>query len=355
MKNIIEIMTKIDDPFHTFVIAEAGSNWKAGSFEEDLHRAKQLIDVASQKGADAIKFQTYKSETVFVPEAGKIDYLLKKGINDSINEIFDNLSMPYEMIPTLHDYCKQKKIQFMSTPFSISDAKALDPYVEIHKIASFEINHVRLLEFLAKTGKPILISTGASSYDEIDFAVNIVQNAGNDQIGLLQCTSKYPAPIESLNLSAIPNMKSRYKIPIGFSDHSMDPLIGPLMGIGFGATFVEKHFTLDRNLPGPDHPFALNPDELGLMIDSIRKADLAKGDGSKNVQEIEEELYRVGKRAIQAIKDIKKGDKLMEGTNFEILRPGMRTRGIEPRFLSDIEGKTATKDIPLGEGITEYE
>ena len=346
---------KFDDPNHTFIIAEAGSNWKVNSFEEDLKQAKKLIKTAAIAGADAVKFQTYRPETVFVPEAGKIKYLSEKGINETINEIFEKLSMPYEMIPELSDFCKKEKIMFMSTPFSITDAKEVDPYVEIHKVASFEINHVRLLEFLAKIKKPILISTGASSYDEIDFAVNLVKKNGNNLIGLFQCTSKYPAPIEELNLNVIPKMKSRYNLPIGLSDHSMDPLIGPLTAISLGATFIEKHFTLDRNLPGPDHPFALIPNELELMVKSIRKAEKSKGTGEKTVLEIENELRSAGTRAIQAIKNIKKGEILKEGVNFDVLRPGNRTRGLEPRFLNEINGKKSTKDISLGDGILEYE
>ena len=346
---------KFNDSNHTLIIAEAGSNWKVGSYEDDLKQAKKLIKTAADAGADAVKFQTYRSETVFVPEAGKINYLSEKGINENINDIFKKLSMPYEMIPELSDFCKKENIMFMSTPFSINDAKQVDPYVEIHKIASFEINHVRLLEFLAKIKKPILISTGASTYDEIDFAVNLIKQNGNNMIGLFQCTSKYPTPIEELNLNVIPKMKSRYNLPIGLSDHSMDPLIGPITAIGLGATFIEKHFTLDRNLPGPDHPFALVPSELELMVKSIRKADKAKGTAEKQILEIENELRHAGTRAIQAIKNIKKGEILQEGVNFEILRPGNRTRGLEPRFLNEMNGKKATKDISLGEGILEYE
>jgi len=338
---------------HTFVIAEAGSNWKVGSYEKDLQQAKKLIDVAKNSGADAVKFQTYKAETVFVPEAGKIDYLLEKGIDTSINEIFDYLSMPYEMLPELHQYCKENEIMFMSTPFSVKDAEEINPFVEIHKVASFEINHIRMLEYLAKTGKPILISTGASTYEEIDFAVNLLKENGNAEIGLFQCTSKYPSPIESLNLSVIQKMYERYQLPIGFSDHSMDPIVAPICAVGFGAKFIEKHFTLDRNLPGPDHPFALNPTELKLMIDNIRKADITKGSNKKLVLKEEEELRQVGKRAIQAITEIKAGDILHEGKNFEILRPGKRSRGIDPRFLKDIEGKKSKLDIKIGDGIKE--
>ena len=259
------------------------------------------------------------------------------------------------MISELSQICNDEKIIFMSTPFSVEDAKQIDPFVSLHKIASFEINHVRLIEFLSKTEKPILISTGASTFDEIDFAVNLIKNNKNNEIGLLQCTSKYPAPIESLNLSAIPKMKERYNIPIGFSDHSVEPLIGPLTAVGLGATIIEKHFTLDKNLPGPDHSFAITPQELELMVKSIRQADKTKGNGKKIILNEEQELLLFAKRRIQAIKDIRKGDILKEGFNFEVLRPGNRIRGLEPRFLDKINGAKSTKDVLKGDGITEFE
>lgn len=340
---------------HTFVIAEAGSNWKCGSFEEDLKQAKDLIKIAAKAGADVVKFQTYRADTLYAVDAGKSNYLIKQGMDENINNIFEYLSMPYEMIPELANYCKHENILFMSTPFSVRDAKEVDQYVELHKVASYEINHVRLLEFLAATKKPVLISTGASTYTEIDFAVNLMKKNKTDKIGLLQCTSKYPAPIESLNLSVIPKMKSRYNLPIGLSDHSIDPIIGPLIAVGFGATVIEKHFTIDKNLPGPDHKFALTPNELEMMIQSIRRADRAKGTGDKQILEEEIELRRFATRSIQAIKNITKGEILREGFNFEILRPGNRSRGMEPRFLDEINGKKATKNIEIGEGITEYE
>ena len=350
-----KIHLKIDDPNHTFIIAEAGSNWKSGSYEEDLEQAKKLIKIASNSGADAVKFQTYRADTVYAYNAGNSNYLAEQGINKEINEIFEYLSMPYEMISELSQICNDEKIIFMSTPFSVEDAKQIDPFVSLHKIASFEINHVRLIEFLSKTEKPILISTGASTFDEIDFAVNLIKNNKNNEIGLLQCTSKYPAPIESLNLSTIPKMKERYNIPIGFSDHSVEPLIGPLTAVGLGATIIEKHFTLDKNLPGPDHSFAITPQELELMVKSIRQADKTKGNGKKIILDEEQELLLFAKRRIQAIKDIRKGDILKEGFNFEVLRPGNRIRGLEPRFLDKINGAKSTKDVLKGDGITEFE
>jgi N,N'-diacetyllegionaminate synthase len=335
---------------HTFVIAEAGSNWKVGEFDEDIQMAKKLIKVAKESDADAIKFQTYRSDTVYVKNAGKSDYLSKNGINENINEIFDRLSMPYEMIPELSKYCKKLGIKFMSTPFSVQDAKKIDPFVEIHKIASFEINHVRLLEFISKTKKPIIVSTGASTLNEIDFAMELFKN-NNNEVAFLQCTSKYPASISSLNLSVIPKIKERYNVNVGLSDHSIDPIIAPLVAIGFGANIIEKHFTIDKNLRGPDHSFALNPTELKQMIENIRYADAAKGTGEKKILEEEEELRKYATRSIQAIKEIKKGEIFQESINIEVLRPGNKKRGIEARFLESIVGKQANKDYEEGEGI----
>lgn len=332
-----------------------GSNWKCGNYKDDLNQAKKLISVASSAGADAVKFQTFRPETVYAPGAGKSQYLSKSGVDKDIDQLFEYLSMPYEMIPELADYCEKKDIVFMSTPFSPKDAEEINPYVPIHKIASFEINHIRLLEYLIKTKKPILISTGACSYDDIDFAINLIKSHNHEKIGLLQCTSQYPCDLKSLNLSVIPNLKSRYNLPIGLSDHSIDPIIGPIMAVGLGATVIEKHFTLDKNLTGPDHAFALQPNELELMVKSIRQAESTKGNGQKKILDVEMELREFATRSLQAIMKIKKGDILIENENFQVLRPGNRIKGSSPRFLFKVNGKRALTDIDIGDGITEFE
>jgi N-acetylneuraminate synthase len=342
---------KLDDLSHTFVIAEAGSNWKYGTYKQDLNMAKKLINTAVNAGADAVKFQTYRAETVYVPNAGPSGYLSKSGIKKDITEIFTKLSMPYEMLDELEKYCMKKNIVFMSTPFSVSDAKEVDKHVKIHKVASYEINHVRLLEFLAKTRKPIIVSTGASNYEEIDFAIKTLRKNGAKNIILMQCTSKYPAILESLNLRAIPEMKKRYKIPIGLSDHSIDPIIAPLMAIGLGATIIEKHFTINKKAKGPDHKFALEPDELSAMISAIRLADKTKGNGIKKVLNEEKELRKYAVRSVQAIRKIKKGQEFVEDVNVAVLRPGNRRRGADARFLTKITGRRSRRDIGVGDGI----
>lgn len=334
-----------------FIIAEAGSNWKVGSYNADLKRAKKLIQIAAQSGADAIKFQVFRASTVYVPNAGNSDYLEKSGIKKSINKIFQKSEMPYGMLSEISDYCKKQNIEFMATAFSVEDAREINKYVKTHKVASYEINHIRLLEYLARTKKPIILSTGASNYDEIDFAVNLLKKHKVKKYALLQCTAKYPAPLESLNLDTIPQMRQKYKVPVGLSDHSTDPVIGPLVAVALGAIIIEKHFTLDKNLPGPDHKFALDPLELKKMIQSIRDAQKSFGEGKKRILDVEKELRGFAVRSIQAIKDIKKGDKFVEGYNIDTLRPGKRSRGAEARFLPKIIGKTSNKPIKLGNGV----
>ena len=292
---------------HVFIIAEAGSNWRCGTSAKDVKMAKSLIDVAVEAGADAVKFQTYKPETVYVPNAGDSDYLSGAGIKESITEIFKDLSMPYEMIPLLAEYCQKQNIQFMSTPFSIADAKAVDPYVKIHKIASYEISHARLIEFIAKTGKPVIISTGGATYEDIEWAINHFYKNGGKIISLMQCTAKYPAPLSTLNLNVIPEFINRFNIPIGLSDHSRDPIIGPIGAVALGATIIEKHFTLNNKLPGPDHSFAIMPDELKQMVKAIRQIEHALGSGTKEIQAEERELRNFAQRSIQATKEINKG------------------------------------------------
>lgn len=353
MKNLNKIhdFINFEGKDQVFVIAEAGSNWKARTFQASLKRAKKLIDVAADSGADAIKFQTFNPDLVYVQNAGKSNYLKKIGVSKTINEIFKENRMPYEMLPYLAKFCKKRKIMFMSTAFSVQDAKEIDPFVKIHKIASYEINHVRLLEYLASTKKPILISTGASNYDEITFAVNKIREKRNNKIILLQCTAKYPAPIESLNLRVITKLKEKYKVTVGLSDHSLDPIIAPINAVGLGAKVIEKHFTLDKSLSGPDHSFALNPSELKMMVKAIRDSELALGGNEKSILKEEIELRRFATRSIQAIKKIKKNEKLKEGENFDVLRPGNQIRGEEARFLNKINGKKANKNYKVGQGI----
>ena len=259
--------------------------------------------------------------------------------------------MPHKMLKELSRICKQEKILLMSTPFSVEDAIAVNKFVEIHKIAAFEINHIRLLEYLASTKKPIIISTGASNFSDIDFAVKLLQKKGVKEICLLQTTSKYPAPIESLNLSVIKQLKKRYLIPIGLSDHSINPILAPTLAIGLGATIIEKHFTLNKKFNGPDHNFALNSKELIQFVKTIRESEKALGNGIKKILKEEEELRKFATRSVQAINDISKNDVFVEGKNIDILRSGNQKRGEDARFLTKIVRKKSNRKIKLGDGV----
>ena len=340
-----KISTKI------FVIAEAGSNWKAGNYQQDLTRAKKMIQIASKCGADAIKFQTYNPETVYVKNAGKSNYLKKSGLKNDIYKIFQKYSMPYKMIQPLADHCKKHKILFMSTPFSVNDAKAVNKFTKIHKIASFEINHIRLLEYLAQTKKPIILSTGASTHEEIKFAIKLLKKNNAREIFLLHTISEYPASINSFNLKVINELEKKYKLTIGLSDHSVDSICAPILAIGLGAKIIEKHFTLNKKLKGPDHSFALEPNELSKMISYIRMSEKMLGTSTKMIFSNERELQRFAKRSIQAIKTIHIGEKFVEDKNFNILRPGNQKRGAEARFLNQIIGKKSKRKILPGQGI----
>ncbi len=255
-----------------------------------MEMAKALIDVAAQSKADAVKFQTFKPGKVYVPNAGKSEYLSEAGIKKPITEIFKDLSMPYSMLPELAAYAKGRGILFMSSVFSVESAEAVNPYVKIHKNASYEITHSRLIKFLAETGKPLVMSTGGADCEDIKWALNHFYQNGGKKIVLMQCTAKYPAPINTLNLRAIPELIKKFNVPVGLSDHSRDPIVGPVGAVALGAAVIEKHFTLHNRLPGPDHSFALTPGELEKMVKAIRSCEQALGTGQKEPQAEEQEL-----------------------------------------------------------------
>lgn len=335
-----------------YVIAEAGSNWRMGTPARDRAMARALIDVAVEAGADAVKFQTYRPETVYVANSGESDYLAEAGIKQDISSIFADLAMPYEMIPELAEYCRRLGIDFMSTPFSPADFAAIDPHVAVHKVASYEISHTHLLRLAAQSGKPLVLSTGASDEADIAWAVETYRAAGGRDLCLLQCTAKYPAPLESMNLAAIPTLKNRFGVAVGLSDHSREPSLAPVMAVTLGGRVIEKHYTLDNRLPGPDHSFALTPAELARLVADVRAAEAALGDGVKQVLEAEGELAAFARRGLQAIRDIAPGDAFVEGENFAILRPGKQTLGVHPRHLPAFEGRTAARAVKAGAGLS---
>ena len=334
-----------------YIIAEAGSNWRMGTPERDLVMAKRLIDAAVEAGADAVKFQTYRAETVYAPNAGMVAYLDKNGIGEDIHAIFRDLSMPYEMVGVLHQYCCAKNIDFMSSAFSQADFDAVDPYVSVHKIASYEVSHLRLLELAARSGKPVFLSTGVSEEHDIAWAIDILRKEGCKEITLMQCTIKYPTPPETVNLRAMVRLREVFGLPVGLSDHSRHPVYAPAGAVALGATVVEKHFTIDNRLPGPDHFFAITAEELKEMVQAIRNIELMLGSSAKNVQDVEQEMYHFGRRRIQTTRAIAVGEQLLEGDNIAILRPGNQAQGLHPMFLEKMEGRIATRALSAGAGV----
>jgi N-acetylneuraminate synthase len=252
--------------------------------------------------------------------------------------------MPLDWIKELAHRCDELGIHFLSTPFDEAAVDALNDHVPAFKIASYELTHIPLIDHAARCGKPLIISTGAGTLNEIEEAIRTARAAGNDQICLTQCTASYPAPLETLNLAVIPALKKTFGVPVGLSDHSQDPLVAPAAAVAIGANIVEKHFTLSRDLPGPDHSFALEPSELRSMVSTIRGVEAALGTDNKAPQEIERELagYR---RGIYARTSLEKDHVLVSSDLIVLRRPGSPSTGLEPRHLSRLVGKRLTRDV----------
>ena len=329
----------------SFIIAEAGSNHN-GSLEQ----ARKMIDVAAESGADAIKFQIFKAESLYSKYTPEFSYLKGK----STYELIKSIETPREWIKELAGYCKEKGIVFLASVFDFEAVDLLDKYVPAFKIASFEITDLELIKYAAEKGKPMIISTGMANLSEIEDAINAIKSVGNDDIDdiddiiLLHCNSLYPTPIEIVNLKAIETMRTAFKVPVGFSDHTLGIHI-PIAAVAMGACVIEKHFTLDRNLPGPDHSFAIEPDELKEMVNCIRNVEKARGSGIKEKSELEsEEMYIKARRSIHAKVDILKGTKITRDMLI-IKRPGY---GIRPKFIDIVVGRDVKKDIKEDEWIT---
>ncbi len=330
----------------TFIIGEAGSNCSLGSEARTLQLAKVMIEEAYRAGCDAVKFQLYKNDRIYVTNAGKAPYL-----DQDINEIFEEYALPPILVSQLYDYSKYVGIELMCSFFSEEDFEEVDPFVSRHKIASYEIRHLRLIEKAARSKKPLYLSTGASTIDDIEWAKSVFYKSGGKDLTLLHCTAQYPAQADSLNLNCIPSLRNEFKVPIGLSDHSSHPIYAPIAAVSLGAVAIEKHFTLHQKLPGPDHSFAINCEQLKDMCESIRHTEKILGVAKKEIFPQEKELASIARRGLQAIRLIQKGEKLLEGINVGILRPGLQRLGLHPKYIEDIEGKEASQNIPLGCGI----
>lgn len=335
--------TFIMDKNPCFLIAEAGVNHNG-----DVNLAKKLIDVAVDAGADAVKFQTFVTEDVLSINAPKADY--QKHTTDpseSQYEMIKKLELSKEEHKELIEYSKHKKILFLSTPF---DEKSVDLLLELGvpliKISSGEITNHPFLIYISKKGLPIILSTGMSTLEEVGEAVSVIKEAGCKDLTLLHCTSNYPVRFEDCNLRAMKTMTEAFNVPVGYSDHTLGTVV-PVAAAAMGACVIEKHFTLDKNLPGPDHKASLEPDELKDMVRSIRLVEKALGSSIKAPVESELEVRDVVRRSIVAKVEINRGTIITKDL-LAFKRPGI---GIAPKNIGLLIGKRTNKNIHKDEII----
>ena len=326
-----------------FVIAEAGVNHNG-----DIEIAKKLVDVAAEAGADAVKFQTFKAEKLVCRDAKKAEYQLET--TDKAETQYDmlkKLELTVQMHEILMEHCDKKKIMFLSTPFDLDSLKLLSEIgVHIHKIPSGEITNLPYLREVGKHHKQTILSTGMSSMDEVKADVDVLRKAGTNDIILLHCNTQYPTPITDVNLLAMVRMREEIGLPVGYSDHTQGIEI-PIAAAALGAVVIEKHFTLDRNMEGPDHKASLEPDELKCMVEGIRKVEQGLGDGKKEASKSEKDNISVVRKSIVARCTIKAGDLLTED-NLTTKRPGT---GINPMRWDEVIGKTADREYKTDEMI----
>lgn len=322
-----------------YVIAEAGSN-----HNRDLDTAYRLIDAAAEAGADAVKFQTYTAEGLYSRQTPDMRYLKEQGLvgeRESVYELIKRVEIPWEWHADLARHAADAGIAFFSTPFEEAAVDLLQELdVPAYKIASYEVNHLPLIERAARTGKPLLISTGMASLGDIERALDTANGAGAGDLLLMHCAINYPPRFEDLNLRAITTLSDAFRIPIGWSDHTMGHT-ADVVAVALGACAVEKHFTLSRNQPGPDHPFALEPHELRDMVQAIRETEAALGSSVKRVTEAESEMFRLGRRSLVAARDIPAGGELRR-EDIAVKRPGF---GIPVHQLDEVVGRHASRDI----------
>lgn len=331
---------KIGENNPVFIIAELSAN-HLGNF--DL--AVDTIKAIKESGADAIKMQTYSPDTLTIDCNNEYFKIKQDTLWDgsTFYDLYKDAYMPWEWQPKLKKIAEKLGLIVFSSPFDKTSVDFLENMdMPSYKIASFEITDIPLIEYVASTGKPVIISTGIAELCDIELAVNTCKKEGNDQIALLKCTSSYPAPLEEINLNTIPNLKETFNTVVGLSDHTLGNSV-PIASVALGAKIIEKHFILDRNLGGPDAEFSLEPEEFKVMVKSVREVEKALGKVSYELTE-KTKSSREFSRSLFVVEDVEKGDKFTEN-NVKSIRPGF---GLHPKYLKDIIGKTASKDIIRG-------
>lgn len=334
LRNIFYQMS--EENKNIFIIAEAGVNHN-GSIE----LAKQLIDVAADAGADAVKFQTFKADGVVTKNATRAIYQIRNlGEDETQQEMLSRYELRYDDFIILKEYCDEKGIIFLSTPHSEDAIDFLEDLVPAYKFGSGDLTNIPILEYTARKGKPMILGTGMATMDEIKEALRAIYNQGNKDVVMLHCTSNYPCPLEEVNLRAIQTMQRELDCPVGYSDHTLGIIVS-IMAVAMGACIIEKHFTLDRNLPGPDHKASLEPNELREMVNAVRSAEKALGSGLKIPTDSERETMKVARKSVVAKVDVQKGV-IIKREMLVIKRPGI---GIEPKNIDKIIGKKSKRDI----------
>jgi len=332
-----------EETMSVFVIAEAGVNHNGS-----LELAKKLVDAAKDAGADCVKFQTFVSKNIVSKNAVKAEYQKQQTEpQESQQDMLKKLELSFDEFVELNEYCKSKSIEFMSTAFDFESIDFLDSLeMGTWKIPSGEITNLPYLIKVAKLNKPVILSTGMSTMEDIRSAVEIIKENGVSDLTILHCTTEYPTPFEDVNLKAMNTIREEFNVNIGYSDHTKGIEV-PIAAVALGATVIEKHFTLDRNMEGPDHKASLEPNELKAMVDSIRHIELALGNGMKQPAESEKKNMAVVRKSIVAKYNIKKGEVLTED-NLTVKRPGS---GISPMKWYEVIGTKAVKDFNEDEMI----
>lgn len=324
----------------TFIIAELSAN-----HNQDFDLAVQTIKAAKQAGADAIKFQTYKPESLSVDADTKYFAAKTEGIWKGYTpyKLYEEAHTPWKWQPILKDIAEKEGLICFSSPFDFESVDFLENMnVPAYKIASFEITDIPLIKYTASKMKPIIISTGIATLADIELAVNTCIEVGNKDIAILKCTSSYPAPYDEINLNTIPEIPKIFNTLVGLSDHTMGFTV-PIAAVALGASIVEKHFILDRAIGGPDSSFSMEPKEFKQMVDSIRIVEKSLGKINFNLTN-KTIKSRNSRRSLFVVKDIKKGDKITPD-NIRSIRPG---NGMEPKYYEEVLGKTFKRDIKKG-------
>ena len=331
------LFNKNDSDNNTFIIAEIGVNHNG-----DVELAKKMIKSASKCNVDAVKFQTFNSKDLVSENVKTASYQEKNTNERSQLEMLKKLELSFKDFKELQTYALKNNVMFISSPFDLKSVDLLEKLnVPLYKLGSGELTNLELIDYVQKTNKPIIISTGMATLDEIRETYNHIEN--KDNLIILHCITGYPTSFSEANLNFIKTLQNEFDVPIGFSDHSLGIEL-PVAAVALGARVIEKHFTLDKNLEGPDHKASLNPEEFKTMVNAIKNVEVAMGDGIRRFSENEKEIKKVARKSIILTENISKGTPL-EKSMISIKRPGT---GIAPKYINEIIGKKVIKDLNSG-------